>query len=102
MGETGLTPSQRGNENLTWEKLWTTNIGLRLGFFNRVNFTAEFYNKLTTDMLMQVPVSYADGGYGSYWDNVGAMVNRGIGRCRPYPYQEFHMERVCQCFAQQK
>lgn len=78
MGETGLTPSQRGNENLTWEKLWTTNIGLRLGFFNRVNFTAEFYNKLTTDMLMQVPVSYADGGYGSYWDNVGAMVNRGI------------------------
>lgn len=29
-------------------------------------------------MLMQVPVSYADGGYGAYWDNVGAMVNRGI------------------------
>lgn len=78
MGETGITPSQRGNENLTWEKLWTTNIGLRLGFLNRVNFTAEFYNKLTTDMLMQVPVSYADGGYGAYWDNVGAMVNRGV------------------------
>ena len=78
LGETGIKPSQRGNENLTWEKLWTTNVGLRLGFFNRVNFTAEFYNKLTSDMLMQVPVSYADGGYGAYWDNVGAMVNRGI------------------------
>lgn len=78
MGETGISPNQRGNKNLTWEKLWTTNIGLRLGFFNRLNFTAEFYNKLTTDMLMQVPVSYADGGYGAYWDNVGAMVNRGV------------------------
>lgn len=78
LGETGIKPSQRGNENLTWEKLWTTNVGLRLGFFDRINLTAEFYNKLTTDMLMQVPVSYADGGYGSYWDNVGAMVNRGI------------------------
>ena len=78
MGETGISPNQRGNEDLTWEKLWTTNIGLRLGFFNRLNFTAEFYNKLTTDMLMQVPVSYADGGYGAYWDNVGAMVNRGV------------------------
>ena len=78
MGETGISPNQRGNEDLTWEKLWTTNIGLRLGFFNRLNLTAEFYNKLTTDMLMQVPVSYADGGYGAYWDNVGAMVNRGV------------------------
>lgn len=78
MGETGISPTQRGNKDLTWEKLWTTNVGLRLGFFNRLNFTAEFYNKLTTDMLMQVPVSYADGGYGAYWDNVGAMVNRGI------------------------
>lgn len=78
MGETGISPTQRGNKDLTWEKLWTTNVGLRLGFFNRLNFTAEFYNKLTTDMLMQVPVSYADGGYGAYWDNVGAMVNRGV------------------------
>ena len=78
MGETGISPNQRGNKDLTWEKLWTTNIGLRLGFFNRLNLTAEFYNKLTTDMLMQVPVSYADGGYGAYWDNVGAMVNRGV------------------------
>ena len=35
-------------------------------------------------MLMQVPVSYADGGYGAYWDNVGAMVKpwyRALGRC---------------------
>ena len=71
MGETGISPNQRGNKDLTWEKLWTTNIGLRLGFFNRLNFTAEFYNKLTTDMLMQVPVSYADGGYGAYWDTHG-------------------------------
>lgn len=28
-------------------------------------------------MLMQVPQSYADKGYGYYWDNIGVMVNRG-------------------------
>lgn len=78
MGNAGISPSQRGNESLTWEKVWTTNVGLRLGFLNRVNFTAEFYNKLTTNMLMAVPDSYANGGYGYYWDNVGAMVNRGL------------------------
>ncbi|MCF0174196.1 MAG: SusC/RagA family TonB-linked outer membrane protein, partial [Bacteroidales bacterium] len=55
-GEAGIYPAQRGNEKLSWEKLWTTNIGLHLGFWNRLNLTAEFYNKLTTDMLMAVPV----------------------------------------------
>lgn len=78
MGTTGIVPSSRGNEDLTWEKLWTTNVGLRLGFLDRINLTAEFYNKKTTNMLMSVPVSYADGGYGARWDNVGAMVNRGV------------------------
>lgn len=78
MGQTGLVPTSRGNEELTWEKTWTTNVGLRLGFLDRVNLTADFYNKHTTNMLMNVPVSYADGGYGSRWDNVGAMVNRGV------------------------
>lgn len=78
MGQTGLVPSSRGNEDLTWEKTWSTNVGLRLGFLERANLSVDFYNKLTTDMLMSVPVSYADKGYGSRWDNVGAMVNRGV------------------------
>lgn len=78
MGQTGLVPSSRGNEDLTWEKTWSTNVGLRLGFMDRANLSVDFYNKLTTDMLMSVPVSYADKGYGSRWDNVGAMVNRGV------------------------
>ena len=74
----GIYPAQSGNENLGWEKLWTTNIALHLGLWNRLNVDLEFYNKLTTDMLMSVPVSYADKGEGFRWDNIGAMVNRGI------------------------
>lgn len=78
MGEAGIAPSQRGNERLGWEQLWTTNIGLHLGLFSRINFDFEFYNKRTSNMLMEVPVSYSDGGYSSRWDNVGVMVNRGV------------------------
>ena len=78
MNEAGIAPISKGNENLEWEKLWTTNIALHLGFFNRINLNAEFYNKKTTNMLMAVPVSYADAGYGSRWDNVGGMLNRGV------------------------
>lgn len=74
----GIYPSQSGNEELGWEKLWTTNVALHLGFWHRLNLDIEFYNKLTTDMLMSVPVSYADKGEGFRWDNIGAMVNRGV------------------------
>ena len=74
----GIYPIQSGNEELGWEKLWTTNVALHLGFWNRLNLDIEFYNKLTTDMLMSVPVSYADKGEGFRWDNIGAMVNRGV------------------------
>ncbi len=74
----GIYPMQSGNEDLGWEKLWTTNIAFHLGFWNRLNADIEVYNKYTTNMLMSVPVSYADKGEGFRWDNVGAMVNGGV------------------------
>lgn len=77
-GSAGTYPSQSGNESLTWEKTWSTNLALRLGFFDRANLEVEFYNKKTTDMLMLVPESYGVTGEGQYWDNIGAMVNRGV------------------------
>ncbi|MGM9737257.1 MAG: SusC/RagA family TonB-linked outer membrane protein, partial [Candidatus Cryptobacteroides sp.] len=76
--QAALGTYSQGNENLEWEKLWTTNVALHLGFINRINLDVEFYNKKTTNMLMSVPISYADGGFGFKWDNVGTMVNRGV------------------------
>ena len=76
--EAGIYPKQSGNEELSWEQTWSNNIGLRLGFFNRVNLDIDFYHKKTTDMLMSVPESYAITGEGYRWDNIGAMVNRGV------------------------
>ena len=78
IGNSGMAPMQPGNEELTWESTWTTNLGLHFGFWNRLNVDFELYNKNTSDMLMQVPLSYAQSnGYGYKWDNVGGMVNRG-------------------------
>ena len=73
----GLAPYSKGNEDLTWEKTTILNITMKLGFLNRFNLTAEFYNKYTSDMLMAVPVSVV-GGYSTRWSNMGAMVNRGV------------------------
>ena len=78
-GDAGVAPISPGNESLTWENTWTTNLALHFGFWNRLNVDLELYNKMTTDMLMNVPLSYAQSnGYGYIWDNVGTMVNRGV------------------------
>ncbi|NDV65163.1 TonB-dependent receptor [Bacteroides sp. 224] len=74
----GVGPISQGNEDLEWEKLWSSNLAFRLGFFNRANVEIELYNKKTTNMLMSVPESYASGKGGFHWDNVGAMINRGV------------------------
>lgn len=76
--QAGIYPSQSGNEDLSWEKLWSSNVALRLGFIDRINLDIEFYNKKTTNMLMLVPDSYALTGEGEHWDNIGAMLNHGV------------------------
>lgn len=79
IGDAGIAPVQPGNENLTWENTWTTNLALHFGFWNRLNVDLELYDKKTTDMLMAVPLAYSQSnGYGYRWDNVGSMVNRGV------------------------
>ena len=77
VGSPGLAPISQGNEDLSWESTWTTNLGFHFAFWNRLNVDLELYNKYTYNMLMLVPKSYSDNGFGSNWDNVGAMVNRG-------------------------
>lgn len=78
VGYAGLAPSQQGAEDLSWESTLASNLGFHFGFWNRLNVDLEFYNKKTTDMLMSVPQSYSNSGYGYRWANVGAMVNRGF------------------------
>ena len=78
VGDAGLGLMQPGNDQLGWEKPWTSNLGIHVGFWNRLNVDLEMYYKRTSDMLMSVPKPYSTSGFGYYWDNVGVMVNKGI------------------------
>lgn len=69
--------SSVGNDDLTWEVIKTTNVALNTRLFNRLEVDLEFYNKVTTDMLMSIPYSYTTG-HASGWGNIGSMYNRGI------------------------
>lgn len=73
----GALISQIGNKDLTWEKTYTTGIGLDATFFNRVYLTLDLYNKNTSNLLYRVPVSGLTGVTG-IWRNVGELNNKGI------------------------
>jgi outer membrane receptor protein involved in Fe transport len=66
------------NANLGWEQSEQTDIGLDLAMFdNRLIFTAEYYSRLTNDMLLSVEMPIVSG-FGSSLDNVGKVRNRGV------------------------
>ncbi|WP_258100703.1 SusC/RagA family TonB-linked outer membrane protein [Marinoscillum pacificum] len=77
-GLPGSAPSQIANPDLTWETSTTLNIGIDLGFVkNRVLLGAELYNKISENLLLDVPVSRTSG-FTTATRNIGELRNRGI------------------------
>ncbi|GAA4453600.1 TonB-dependent receptor [Nibrella saemangeumensis] len=74
----GLAVSSIGNDNLTWEKSRQTDIGLELGILNnRVFLTADYYSRITTDLLLAVQVPTLTG-FSSAVRNIGKVENKGM------------------------
>lgn len=75
----GQAPEGAGNPNLKWEAIEETNIGLSFtGFDNRVTVDMDYYNKITTDMLMEVPVVGYSGIAEPPFRNAGEIQNQGF------------------------
>ena len=77
---TGSAVSNFVNENLSWEKRKTMNVGVDLAFFNnRIEFTAEWYKNKSQDLLYGVPVPASAGvANGSVTMNAASMENSGL------------------------
>ena len=74
----GALVSSLANPEVSWEKKGTWNFGLEGTFFNQLlNVTLEYYNGLTSDMLLSYPMALSTG-FGGYDANVGSMRNRGF------------------------
>ena len=80
-GETlpsGYKKIQQGNPDLKWETTTQTNIGLDFGFFDqRLYGSAEYYIKVTDDILVQPPYLGVIGEGGYTWYNGASMENKG-------------------------
>ena len=74
----GAFVSSLENKNISWEKNGNLNIGLEGSLFdNRLKFNVEYYNKKTTDMLLNYPMALSTG-FSGYDANVGDMRNSGV------------------------
>lgn len=68
-----------GNKELKWEKTTTTNLGVDFDFFkSKLSGTIEFFNKITSDMLLRVPIPGQTGIMYAPFQNAGKMRNNGI------------------------
>jgi TonB-dependent starch-binding outer membrane protein SusC len=73
----GLSPNSITNPDLSWELKESTNFGIDLGFIqNRINLTVDYYNDLTSDLLLNTPVPILTG-FTSELQNIGQVQNKG-------------------------
>ena len=74
----GLGPINFGNSRLTWETSKELDFGADWGFFkNRIEFTFDYYRRITKDLLLNVTVPSALG-FTSVLTNIGKVKNEGF------------------------
>ncbi|GEO10267.1 SusC/RagA family TonB-linked outer membrane protein [Segetibacter aerophilus] len=75
---TGLYPSSVANNDLKWETTEQYDAGLEFGILHdRVNLSFDYYHKLTSNMLLQVPLPLSMTS-GSVTQNYGKVQNAGF------------------------
>ncbi|MCS4301408.1 SusC/RagA family TonB-linked outer membrane protein [Chryseobacterium sp. BIGb0232] len=66
------------NDKLRWEKTTNTNFGIDLGLFqNRINLTADVYNRKGTDMI-SMRSTPLESGFEYTMANWGSLTNKGF------------------------
>ena len=73
----GQTPNVLANPDLKWEKSQTYDLGFDFGILkNRITGSFDYYNKLNTDLLLNVQVPEVTG-FQTYLTNIGSVRNIG-------------------------
>lgn len=71
-------PSGIANRLLSWETTREINLGLDFGFLNgRISGSIDWYNKVSSDLLLQRQLPYEAGG-ATLYDNVAEVKNTGV------------------------
>ena len=75
----GVFKTASANNDLKWEQTEQWNVGIDASFLNnRLGLTLDYFDKNTTDMLIQRPYIGVIGEGGYYWYNGISMKNKGF------------------------
>ena len=66
-----------GNPDLKWERNIQYNVGVDVGFWNRLDLNLDYYSRQTSDLLYNVPIP-TTSGYSSMLKNIGEVKNVGL------------------------
>ena len=79
MNMSAIVPDRMQLDNLKWETTREADFGIDLRLFNKLNFTLDYYDKETSDMLLKDMRIPASTGFASVkYMNSGKMSNKGI------------------------
>jgi TonB-linked SusC/RagA family outer membrane protein len=74
----GYVPNSLANPNLKWETTDQLDAGIDVAVLNnRVSLTADYYDKKTKDLLLEVPVPQTSG-FTTVLQNIGSVGNHGF------------------------
>jgi TonB-linked SusC/RagA family outer membrane protein len=75
----GSIQTSFASPNIKWESTKTTNIGFDAGFFkDKLNITADYFVKITDDVLLNVPIPGSAGSTNNPVVNAGRLRNNGV------------------------
>jgi len=75
----GVAATTLANSSVKWETTTMTNIGFDFAMFrNRLQVSADWYDKTTDDILAKKPIPYTMGFNTPSWQNIAKMRNRGV------------------------
>jgi TonB-linked SusC/RagA family outer membrane protein len=74
----GYRQTRLANADLGWETTTQLDVGLDMGLFDQmITLSADYYNRHTEDLLMQIELPY-ETGFRNAFRNAGAVRNRGF------------------------
>ncbi|MEL7123345.1 MAG: SusC/RagA family TonB-linked outer membrane protein, partial [Bacteroidota bacterium] len=73
----GIFLTQLENADLTWEVNRPFNVGIEVGLWNRLDLIVDIYNRRTSDLLFNRPISRTNG-LATVLSNIGELENRGV------------------------
>ena len=75
----GVGLGGKANPNLKWEKTAQFNVGIDMQFLaGRLDFSVDYYNKKTSDLLLALPLPLTTGGNPTLLTNIGKVQNKGF------------------------